>query len=162
MFHSTRTENSFEIVQVSFVQIFENPNLDLCNLKPVQIASSGRLIQGCGQWLTSMCGNFLWFVLPWWHHQMETFSLLLALSAGNSPVVSPHKGPVTQSLDVFFDLHLNKRLNKQSSRRWFEMPLRSLWRHYNAEMTTNVIRKLEMGISRYILWFLCISDFMKI
>ena len=31
---------------------------------------------------------------PWWRHQMETFSALLALCAGNStvPVNSPHKG----------------------------------------------------------------------
>ena len=30
----------------------------------------------------------------WWRHQMETFSALLAICAGNSPVVvnSPHKG----------------------------------------------------------------------
>ena len=30
-----------------------------------------------------------------------------------------------------FDLHLNKRLSKQSWGWWFEMPWRSLWRHCN-------------------------------
>ena len=30
--------------------------------------------------------------LTWWRHQMETFSALLAICAGNSPVNSPHKG----------------------------------------------------------------------
>ena len=30
--------------------------------------------------------------LPWWRHQMETFSALLAICAGNSPVNYPHKG----------------------------------------------------------------------
>ena len=30
--------------------------------------------------------------VPWWRHHMETFSALLALCAGNSPVNSPHKG----------------------------------------------------------------------
>ena len=32
--------------------------------------------------------------IPWWRHQMETFSALLALCVGNSPVPvnSPHKG----------------------------------------------------------------------
>ena len=29
---------------------------------------------------------------PWWRHQMETFSALLAICAGNSPVNFPHKG----------------------------------------------------------------------
>ena len=52
--------------------------------------------------------------LSWWRHQMETFSALLALCAGNSPVTSefPAQRPVTQSLDVFFDLRLNKQLSK--------------------------------------------------
>ena len=43
----------------------------------------------------------------------------------------PSQTPVKRSFDVFFDLHLNKRLNKQSRRRWFETPLHSLWRHCN-------------------------------
>ena len=34
------------------------------------------------------------YLNPWWRHQMETFSALLAICAGNSPVPvnSPHKG----------------------------------------------------------------------
>ena len=34
-----------------------------------------------------------------------------------------------RSFDAFFDLRLNKRLSKQSRRRWFETPSRSLWHH---------------------------------
>ena len=47
----------------------------------------------------------------WWHHQMETFSKLLDLCAGNSLVTSefPPQRPLTQSFDVFFDMCLNKR-----------------------------------------------------
>ena len=41
----------------------------------------------------------------WWHHEMETFSALLALCAGNS------QRPVTRSCDVFLYLRLNKRLS---------------------------------------------------
>ena len=69
----------------------------------------------------------------WWRHQIETFSALLALCAGNSPVIGefPLQMPVTRSFDVFFDLRLNKRLCKQSGRRWFETPYWSLWRHCN-------------------------------
>ena len=64
---------------------------------------------------------------------METFSALLVLCAGNSPITSefPVQRPVTRSFDVFFDLRLSKRLSKQSIRRWFETPLRSLWRDCN-------------------------------
>ena len=39
--------------------------------------------------------------------------------------------PVTRNFEIFFDLHLNKRLSKQLRRRWFETSLRSLWRHCN-------------------------------
>ena len=54
--------------------------------------------------------------LSWWRHQMETFSVLLAICAGNSPVTGefPSQRPVTQSFDVFFDLRLNELLRKQS------------------------------------------------
>ena len=70
----------------------------------------------------------------WWRRQMETFSALLALCAGNSPVTGEFlaQRPVTRSFDVFFDLRLNKRLNKQSWGWWYDRPLRSLWRHFNA------------------------------
>ena len=42
---------------------------------------------------------------------METFSVLLAIFAGNSSVPGefPAQSPVTRSFDVFFDLRLNQR-----------------------------------------------------
>ena len=44
---------------------------------------------------------------------METFSALLAICAGNSPVSGefPAQRPVTRSFDIFFDLHPDKRLS---------------------------------------------------
>ena len=68
---------------------------------------------------------------PWWRHQMETFSALLALCAGSSPVPGefPAQRPVTRSFDVFFDLRLNKQLSKQSWGWWIETQSGSLWRH---------------------------------
>ena len=69
----------------------------------------------------------------WWLHQMETFSVLLAVCARSSPVPGefPAQRPVTRSFDIFFDLRLNKRLRKQSWGRWFETLSRPLWRHCN-------------------------------
>ena len=66
-----------------------------------------------------------------WRHQMEIFSALLILWAGNSPVTGefPSQRSVTRSFGVFFDQHLNKRLSKQSIHRWFETSSRSLWCH---------------------------------
>ena len=51
---------------------------------------------------------------------METFSALLAIWAGKSPVNGefPAQRPVTLSFDVFFDLRLNRQLSKQSWRWW--------------------------------------------
>ena len=71
---------------------------------------------------------------PWWRHQMETFSALLAICAGNSPVSGefPAQRPVTRSFDVFFDLRLSKRLSKQSWGWWIETPSRPLLRQCNA------------------------------
>ena len=73
-------------------------------------------------------------VLPWWRHQMETFSALLVICAGKSPVPGefPTQRPGTRSFDVFFDLRLNRRLSKQSWGWWFEMLSRPLWCHCNA------------------------------
>ena len=68
---------------------------------------------------------------------METFSALLTLCAGTSPVTDEFHAqrPVTRSFDVFFDLRVNKRLSEQSWGWWFETPARSLWRHCNSVLT---------------------------
>ena len=69
----------------------------------------------------------------WWRHQMETFSALLALCAGNSPVPvnSPHKGQWRGTFMFPLICTLDKRLSKQSWGRWFETLSRPLWRHWN-------------------------------
>ena len=71
--------------------------------------------------------------ITWWSRQMEAVSALLAFCEGiHRP---PHKGPVVTTGNagfvVFFDVSLNQRLNKQLTRRWFETPWCSLWRHRN-------------------------------
>ena len=73
------------------------------------------------------------YLMAWWPHQMETFSALLTLCAGNSRGTGefPAQRPVTRSFDIFFDLRLNKRFSKQSRIWWFETLSRPLWRHCN-------------------------------
>ena len=73
--------------------------------------------------------------VTWWRHQMESFPALLALCAGDSPVTGefPSQMLLRRSFGIFFHLRPNKRLSKQSRRRWFETPSWSLWRHCNAE-----------------------------
>ena len=97
---------------------------------------------------------------PWWRHQMETFSALLALCAGNSlvPGEFPAQRPVTRNFDVSFDLSLNKRLSKQSWGWWSETPSSSLWLHSNALIDIDlsgdgsckctVMQRRRLGVNR--------------
>ena len=92
----------------------------------------------------------------WWRHQMETFSALLAICAGNSPVPGelPAQMPVTRSFDIVFDLPLNKRLSKQSWGWWFEtlsgtfdvtvmFPHRNLLYHLNILLWEGIKRRAQ-------------------
>ena len=65
------------------------------------------------------CWSVLEFFYSWWHHQMETFSVLLALCEGNPLVTCGfcHKASDTE-LSCFLDLHLNKWLSKQLRSQW--------------------------------------------
>ena len=78
----------------------------------------------------------------WWRHQMERFSVVLALSAGNSPVTGefPTQRPVTRSFDVSLICALNKRLSKQPWGWWFETSSSSLWRHYNEQWNLSAVK----------------------
>ena len=95
-------------------------------------------------WTESSAPSMLmaWFADAWWRHQMEKFSALLAICAGNSPVPGefPAQRPVTRSFGVFFDLRPNKRLSKQSWGWWFETPSRPLWRHRNGLYAVSLVR----------------------
>ena len=53
---------------------------------------------------------------------METFSALLAICVGNSPVPGefPAQRPVTRGFDVVIDLRLNKWFSKHSWAWYFE------------------------------------------
>ena len=94
----------------------------------------------------------------WWRHQMETFSALLAICAGNSPGTAgnspvpgefPTQRPVTRSFDVFFDLRLNKRLSKQSWGWWFETLSHPLWRHCNdARVTAPIFDCIQLLLTQ--------------
>ena len=90
----------------------------------------------------------------WWRHQMETFSVLLALCVGNSPVIGefPSQRPVARSFDVFFDPRLKKRLNKQSKRRWFETPSRSVWRHCIVQFGRHWLGPRDLNLKKKVLY----------
>ena len=90
---------------------------------------------GPAWWRHKALMNWINFGSAWWRHQMEPFSALLAICAGNSPVTGdfPSQRQVTRSFDVFLELRLNKRLSKQWWGWWFETPLLSLWRHCNGK-----------------------------
>ena len=95
---------------------------------------------------------------------METFSALLAICAGNSPVPGefPAQRPVTRSFDDLFDLRLNKRLSKQSWGWWFETLSRSLWRHRNDDCHEYCLTETSWhGTAFFITSPLCHDDLIK-
>ena len=75
----------------------------------------------------------------WRRHRMEQFPCHWPFVWG-TPVTGefPSPRPVMRVVDVLFDLRLNKRLSKQSRRRWFETPSRSLWPHCNDWQIVNL------------------------
>ena len=87
--------------------------------------------------------------LPWWRHQMETFSAILVICAGNSTVTGefPAQRPVTRSFDVFLDLRLNERLSKQSWSWW----LRRHRAHYDVTAMRLEVQYLLIWASFYVL-----------
>ena len=64
---------------------------------------------------------------------MKTFSALLPICAGNSPVTDdfPTKSQLRGSLMFSLILCLNRRLSKQPWGWWFETPSWSFWCHCN-------------------------------
>ena len=115
----------------------------------------------------------------WWRHQMETFSALLALCAGKSPVTGkfPPQMPVTRSFDVFFILRSNKWSSKLARGWLLQTPSGPLWRHCNEKWAKlvasvylftltkhskmvasyNVLNKIEIHRKRY-LWSSTVHD----
>ena len=69
-----------------------------------------KLLKGCGrrprtyepERYINRDGEYPVGTLTWWRNQMESFSALLVICAGNSPVSGefPAQRPVTQSFDV--------------------------------------------------------------
>ena len=104
------------------------------------IWSDTKEIKGLQMILAQSMPMYCWYGnvkrVSWWRHQMKTFSALLALCAGNSPVPGAFSAqrPVTRSFDVLFDMRLDKQLSKQSRGWWFEMISRPLWRHCNVKI----------------------------
>ena len=84
--------------------------------------------------------EFKFIVNTWWGNQMETFSALLALYEGNSPVTGefPSQRPVTRSFDVssisaaWTNVWVNNRDAGDLRRH-----RRSLWRHCNGEVNSS-------------------------
>ena len=81
---------------------------DVCNIMIIDIHTFLHWYASTNHNLWEWCT--LLANCAWWRHQMETFSALLAICAGNSPVTGEFtaKKPVTRSFDVFFDLRLNE------------------------------------------------------
>ena len=95
-----------------------------------------------GQWRRALVFSLIYAWINCWANNREAGDLRRYRVHYDVTVMwmwIPAKRPVTRSFDVFFDLRLSKRLNKQSSGWWFETLSCPLWRHCNVE--DPVIRK---------------------
>ena len=122
----------------NFVQISQGPNgfneavvihyyrtqqqVNIYNWRPFYVCPDKNIPAKVALDISVCPINCLWGSrkYPGWRHQMETFSALLALCAGNPPVIGgfPAQRPVTRGFDVFFGLRMS----------WIS---RSLWRYCN-------------------------------
>ena len=99
---------------------FERSDIEVSQSNSIQTGAyfNGRIVNKTYAYFTRFVLHYqqLFLMITWWRHQMETFSALLAICVGNSPVTGefPSQRPVTRSFDVFFDLRLNEWLSKQS------------------------------------------------
>ena len=78
---------------------------------------------------------------------------------GDPPITGgfPSQRPVNGAFDVFLDLRLDKRLSKQSRRRWFGMSSRSLWRHCNVMFITRVSEVIMFSPCVFVCLSRCLS-----
>ena len=150
------------IYQYRFILAYYNPY----GVRWRQIPAVDVRVSNCCQGIIMRYDN-LWPIgqtawIVWRRHQMETFSALLVLCAGNSPVTGefPSQGTVTRSFDVFFDPYLNKRLSKQSRAWWFETPSRPLLRHCNRNSRSPYCHRTRSnsGCTRVIVEPLCFEQ----
>ena len=95
----------------------KSPGTD--SIKPVTRAPSG----------TGITSSMLTTKAERWRHQMETFSALLALCAGNSPVTGefPTQRPMTRNFDAFFDLRQWWGWWLRRHRAHYDVTVMSLW-----------------------------------
>ena len=110
--------------------------------------------------------------------KLETFSALLALCAGNSPVTSEFAAqrPVMRKMIFSLICALIKWWSKQSWGWWFETPSRSLWHHcngkYGVKLTQDKQLNFKLLLNQYLpcwilfckTWnYICISSsFLKL
>ena len=118
--------NFSNVLKMSIPILSATTNLMLAGSFITSILDFGKSAKRCHK-------RLLVIGITLWRHQMATFSALLGLCEGNSPVTGelPSQRLVTRRFDVFFDLRLNKQSSKQSWGWWFETPLCPLWRRYN-------------------------------
>ena len=95
-----------------------------------------------------MISNY-WVRTMWIHYDVIRWNIIRVTDhlSGVPPVRGEFQAqrPVTRSFDVLCDLHLNKRLSKQSWGWWFETLSRPLWRYCNVSMFYNIVNNTRVA-----------------
>ena len=94
--------------------------------------------------------------ITWWRHQIETFSTLLALGKGNSPVTCdfPSQRQVKRYFDVFFDLPwTNGWVNNR-----YAGDKRRHCAHFGVTVMTTKVRRSPQVYKGMLLFVWCMCD----
>ena len=94
-------------------------------------------ISGNGMWRNLITGHPPNDDVIKWKHFPRYWPFVRGI---HQSAVVPAQRPVTRSFDVFFDLHLNKRLSEQSWGWWFGTPSHPFWRHYDVLCFRHLLR----------------------
>ena len=109
---------------------------------PYTETETSSFLRNCHHWLYRKLSS-----PPWWRHQMERFSALLAHCAGNSPVTVefPSQRPVTRRFNVFFFIYAwtNGWVNNRSA---------GDWRCHHAHYNVIVMQRCSTAESVFIPW----------
>ena len=137
-------ENSLAVMWVDYSSIHNRYNIDMTLMILQTYTGSIFLSKLTIYWkdgtynLVHMSHTVYVTLIPWWRHQMGTFSALLAICAGHSPVTGefPAHSPVTRSMFVLICAWINGSVNNGEAGD-FETPSRPLWRHCNVDYLTH-------------------------
>ena len=119
------------------------PALETVECMGVILAEMFSRLEHWGRLHQHIKADTKWSPVSSWCFLFSSVKTALKICEGNLPVTDGFSSQrtLTQSFDVFFDVHLDHRLSKQSRRRWFETA------SYDASKDAMLCQHTQIGIN---------------